>query len=242
MALEGAVPTFVPCRIRWLCFARLTRDIVSLHWRGFSYSDSTQQLAGSKSHFGYWEHVPRLFGEMEELIGSKLRYPNLHKLVLHNIWDEYRGRLDYTWVDRRIRAESSGVNLSAYAGVLEFDAGGIFNLAQVIRRAVQQEMANTYQVDLPNPGEFDEVVLRTPIREYGALSYEFHLERDSEVILRAHAYFGHKRNTSTPDSFPHINFHMGHRSPLEQLRFLVDHMAEDEEHYEDSEPEVLSLF
>ncbi|MHC4619265.1 MAG: hypothetical protein ACYTEQ_16090 [Planctomycetota bacterium] len=242
IALEGDTSSFIPCKIRWLCFARLTRELASLHWRGFSYTDSTQHTAKGQSRFSYWEYVPQLFRKMEKLTRSELHYPDLHRLVLHDIWDKYRGSLGYTWVDRRIRAESSGVNLSAYAGgVLEFDAGGIYNLAQVIRRSVQQEMASKYQVDLPHPNRFDEVILRTLIREYGALSYEFHLEQDSEIAFRAHTYFGHKKGTKTPDSFPHINFHVSHRSALEQLGFLVDHLIAGA-HYEDGEPEPLSLF
>jgi hypothetical protein len=215
--------------IRWLCFARIAEDIISLHWRGFTYADSLEGAQLRNSQFRYWEHVPKLFEEIGELMRAQTVPVNLHNLMIYKLWDQYRYDSEYEWIDRRIRAEAGGVSLSARAGaVVELSVGGIRHLATTIRSSVQRELETQHKMGLPDPERVDEVILRTLIREFGALSYEFSLqERAGNRVFRAHTYFGLKPNTSSPDSFPHLNLFTTWRDDLEQLQFLVDHLRAD---------------
>ncbi len=52
--------------IRWLCFARVEPQNISLHWRGFSYSES-EQTVDKNTQFPYWQHIPGLFDEIIDI-------------------------------------------------------------------------------------------------------------------------------------------------------------------------------
>lgn len=230
-------------QIRWLCFARVEGGTISLHWRGFSYAGRRQVAKRGSSQFPYWEYIPALFEEIERLTDARVDYANLHDLMLNDLWDRYRENLTYDWIDRRIRAESSGVSLSAHAGVVyEIEAGGILNLARTIRTSVQEELRTRYESDLPEPSRFDEVILKTLIKEYGTLSYEFSLESAGEVIFRAHSYFGLKPRSKSRDSFPHLNLHIRYCPDLQQLRFVLDHLRMERQSDESYKPRTLPLF
>jgi hypothetical protein len=231
-------------QIRWLCFARVVSRVISLHWRGFSYAQNPDEATHSNSQFPYWEHIPQLFEEIEELTRAKVSHINLHNLVLYELWDEYRGNpVVYKWLDRRIRAESSGVSLSAHAGAVhDIDTGGIRHLASTIRKSIESELATRHRYKLPDPARFDETILRTLIREYGALSYGFSLEKGEEVIFQAHCYFGLKEQAQSPDSFPHFNLQVTKCHDLRQLEFLLNHLGKGKSSYESYKPETLPLF
>lgn len=240
--LEG--PTEPPRRvwIRWLCFARIGTNSISLHWRGFSYAKDQEYALRYNAQFRYWEHVLTLFDEIEKLTHASLAPVDLHDLILHKLWDEYRYAESYEWIDRRIRAESGGVSLSARAGaVVEIEIGGIRRLANTIRKSIQLELNTKYETSLPEPDKFDEVILRTLIREFGTLSYEFSLaDNDGSKLFRAHTYFGLKPKTSSPDAFPHLKFHTSWRDDKEQFQFLLDHLRMDDDN--ESQPEQILLF
>jgi len=178
------------------------------------------------SQFRYWEHVPELFDEIEGLTSARLESVNLYDLILHRLWDQYRHNPSYQWLDRRIRAESGGVSLSARTGaIVEIEAGGIRRLAYTIRRSIELELNTGYGSGLPEPEAFDEVILRTLIREFGAVSYEFSLEDNAgNKLFRAHSYFGSKPEASSPDSFPHLHVYTMWRDDLGQLGFLLDQL------------------
>ena len=233
--------------VRWLCFARVTEESISLHWRGFSYAESKNPSSEEKnsarnSQFPFWSYVPTLFDEIENLSKAKVSFIPLHKLVLHQMWQHYMDESGYRWTHRRIRAESSGVSLNAHAGgVYDINADGILHLATTVRNAVQIELRSKYKVNLPDPGRFDEVILRTLIREYGALSYEFSLDQGGSQLFRAHCYFGQKQMDKSQDSFPHMRVFISQRSDLEQLAFLLEFLRENP-HSAYTEPEQHSLF
>jgi hypothetical protein len=145
------------------------------------------------------------------------------------MWDEFRNNQDYEWTDRRIRAEASGVTFNARAGAIyQIEAGGIRSLANTIRRAIEEELRLEHDIILPEGDWFDEVILRTLIREYGTLSYEFSLEQENELLFRSHTYFGQRRNMDSPDKFPHMNLHTTKRGDLEQISFLLDYLRRNE--------------
>src|SRR5260221_6140798 len=93
------------CLIRWLCFARIGKGIISLHWRGFSHVDNEKELE-SKSQFQYWKYVPGILDELSKHTKTVFDDINLHDLVIHSMWDTYRYNPNYYWSDRRIRAEA----------------------------------------------------------------------------------------------------------------------------------------
>lgn len=222
---DGATSTPQQCVIRWLCLARVSEHVLSLHWRGFSFAQSPSESGGRSSQYPYWEKVPSIFDEITRLTGARLSQPNLHNLILHALWERYRYDRSGRWTDRRIRAESGGVSLSAHAGaVAELDVGGIRRLANAIRRSISADFETKHQTTgQPDPDRLEEVVLRTLLREFGTLSYEFSLETGNEKVFRAHSYFGLKPNASSPDSFPHLNIFTTWRDDLEQLHFLLGH-------------------
>jgi hypothetical protein len=210
-------------RIRWLCGARVTNNVVSLHWNGFSWA-ADQKLADHPVQFQYWSRIPTLFDEIEELTGANVKTPDLAQLVLHTLWDRYR--YNDGWVDKSIRAQSGGVAVSAHAGaVSELDVGGLRGFAQTIRKNIEYELKHCFDVNLPEPERFDEVVLRTLIREYGARSYEFSLaSKNGERMLRLNTYFGVVGDVPSPDALAHFHVYVTWRNDLDQLRFLLDNL------------------
>lgn len=210
---------------RGICLARVTRNLLSLHWHGYSISeDNPERVSGIK----YWEFIPEFFDELEELLGCDLIQPQLEDLVLHKLWDHYCLVDEYVWDHTRIRAEAGGVALSAHSSLVtknleERDMLGIKHLANTLQRAVTQSVFD-HGIELPEEIHLEDVILRTLIRSFGAKSYGFALQtNDNEKIVRAHVYFGSKPNHSNQDSFPHIRFYVGWHSVIEQLNFLVDH-------------------
>ena len=210
--------------IRWLCFARLSTGVMSLHWRGFTIKDNVGGNGKYKVQFPYWDHVPKLFGDMEDLTRSAVANVNLYHVILDTVWDKYRSSGQYEWVDKRIRAQAAGISLSARAGAVEeASVSGIRRLAQTLRRAVEQHASSRHSA-LPQPEEVDEVLLRTLIKEFGTVSYEFQLmPRGGSPLFWAHAYFGAKPGSHSPDQFPHLSFRSSAGGDLDQLRFLLDH-------------------
>jgi hypothetical protein len=209
--------------IRWLCFVRVSGATTSLHWRGFSYADTVDKAQNKNVQFAYWQRVPTIFDEFQELADVKLYEVDLHKIILHELWDAYRYNEDYSWIDRRIRAESGGVSLNARAGhIQELSIKGIRGLANTIRCSIESELAKTYGHGLPDGQAVDEVILRTLLREFGTLSYEFSLEKiNGERFFRAHTYFGQRNHFDGPDCFPHLNVFTTWQSDLSLLHFLL---------------------
>jgi hypothetical protein len=228
----------VKLQARWLCFARVTEAALSLHWRGFTYPNGPDGVLNSakRIQFPYWAYIPQFFDEIAQLTKSKVTYVNLHDLLLHCLWDKFLENTNYTWTHTRIRAESSGVSLNAHAGTTDADLniGGILHLATTVRTAVQQELESKGYA-LPSPEHIDNTILRTLIREYGALSYGFHLSAWGETVFKAHSYFGLKPNGRSPDSFPHMQVSISEKDPLDQLQFILAN-AKDIKHNGDSEP------
>ena len=210
-------------QIRWLLFAKLTGELISYHWQGFSYSVD-QNSTERESQFPYWNYIPNLVDEFEKILGQKLEYPNLHELILIRLWDFYRTKEDYTWNDIRIRAESGGVSLSAKSGGIsddvEIDVRGISHLANILALSVVKELGIT--LDMIKQRHLQESILQTIIRHFGAKSYEFSLEDNSTRLLKSHIYFGMKPGFPGPDSFPHVNCHTTWKNDQDQLGYIVE--------------------
>lgn len=228
--------------IRWNCFARIANGIVSLHWHGFTYQNPDTLNPRSRAQFPYWRHIPKLFIEMEELLGTRLINIRFHGLILDTVLEQYRRNPAYDWNDDRIRAEAGGVALNARSGARNrssevensendverdlLDTEGINYLAVTIRTAIQTRLLDHYGIDLPDPEEFDEEILITLIKKYGTQSYELQVQsRETGLLFRAHCYFGAKPNSYTPDAFAHFQLKAISRlSDLNQLNFLREHL------------------
>lgn len=236
---------------RWLCFARLTSDTISLHWNGFTLPMSAKAAENSSARlqFNYWTHVPKLFAEIEDLARARVEFISLHNLIIYYIWDKYIDNKQYKWRHTRIRALSRGVSLNAHAGSNkdETDPDGILALAKTIRKNVQEQLWSLYSYSLPDPSNFDNLILQTLIREYGALSYGFTLKLDDEVLFSAHSYFGLKPEQKDPDSLVHMIFTYSKQGTLDQLKFLLSEVKESnsvEDYLDDgnSEHETIQMF
>jgi hypothetical protein len=209
--------------IRWLVYAKVSDDVLSFHWQGFTYSND-ENSTDRESQFQYWNYIPKLIDEFENLIGRTLEFPNLHQFVLHQLWDYYRTQDNYAWTDLRIRAESGGVSLnarSAGAGSdVEIDVKGINHLAHTLSLSVVKEL--DLELEESKQRHLQDHILQTIIRKFGAKSYEFSLENGSNKIIKAHFYFGLKPNYPSPDTFPHINCHTSWKNDADQFAFIID--------------------
>lgn len=228
--------------IRWLCFARFSNATISLHWNGFSYSDDVEKADNKNVQFPYWQFIPNYFDEILGATRANTINVDLHSLILHSVWNYYRYNPAYIWIDKRIRAESGGVALNAHAGtVQELSIQGIRGLANTLRRSIQSDLFARFGTSLPEPDTFDEVILRTLLREYGTLSYEFALESETgDKIFRSHCYFGQKPNFNSPDSFPHLRVFTTWQSDTDVLEFLLSHTESDGN--SDDKPRQATLF
>lgn len=215
--------------IRWLCFARLNSGYVTLHWRSFTHIEDTDDLGKSTSQFQYWKYILEFILELENIFKVKLEAINLYSLILDNLWCKYRqDKANYEWEDIRIRAESGGVALNARSArrqTVELDFKGIHRFAHTLRNAIQLEL-KSHKIDLPEPGQIEEVILQTLIKDFGALSYEFSLStKDGTNLFRGHSYFGGKPGQLSVDGFSHIKLYSSFRDDLEQLDFLLSHLS-----------------
>jgi hypothetical protein len=232
-------------QIRWLCFARVTQDVVSLHWQGFTLAQEVSFIE-HEGQFPYWNYVPRFFDEIQKILNAQLAQPILHNLVLYDLWDKFRLNKDYEWEDLRIRAESGGVSLSAKSAGRnvngerddELDIKGIKHLAKTLCLSTLKEL-NIFPANEELQFRLEESILRTLIREFGAKSYEFSLKDKQQNLLRAHFYFGMKPNAPGPDSFPHVNCYIGWRNDSDQLKFILQHLKPENV---ESKPEQSSFF
>lgn len=169
--------------VRWLCFARVAEDNVSMFWRNFTtggkdggnlYLKENEPFVG---RFPYWNYIPGYFRELSEILSVRLEDLPLETIILHNMWDDLRYQEGVHWADERIRAEHQGVSLNAsdtFATVYTnshsedadaeeadqedadgstLDISGIRYLASTIRTKVQMRLQEKYSFHLPTEDE-----------------------------------------------------------------------------------------
>ncbi|MEO0928905.1 MAG: hypothetical protein AAFY63_23985, partial [Cyanobacteria bacterium J06643_13] len=175
--------------------------------------------------------IPNYFQEIAEFCQAGCIEPNLHKLILHDMWDKYIKNNQYRWNHIRIRAESSGVALNAHSSeIKEINVKGLKALSGKLAESILASVGITDD----NSKSLGEVAgLRTLIKEWGTKSYEFSLEiEDSNPrteglnkksmynkLIKAHCYFGLKPNSSTQDSLQHLKCDCGGSTGV--LKFLL---------------------
>ncbi|GAA5531248.1 hypothetical protein [Herpetosiphon gulosus] len=233
---EGKV---VQLSIRWLCFARVTNDTISLHWNGFSHAekeDDAESIRRGNSQFEFWFKVPGIFQELESLTSSKVDFLNLQDIVLQKMMEEFQDSEEFTWQHLKIRAEANGVVLNARAGrINSIEESGLIHLARTLKDHINKELQDKYGTPFVDERRIERVILNTLIREHGALAYEFAHSVGDSTVLHMHVYFGLKPGTPTEDLFPHINVFVTKQSDIEQLKYFLSY-ARGKGVYDNLEP------
>ena len=244
--------SYVPCKVRWLCFARVEQDYVSIHWRGLQHDqglphdegdDSDLEGSGIRSQVKTWHYIPDLFGKLEELGRRRLDDVNLHSFVMDYLWEEFRyNRIDYRWTDIGLRSKSSGVRLNARSSTAvkiitaEQEIKGLLGLARTLRRAFFLELQRLQTFTAPNEEHYDDVLLRALIQDFGALSYEFEVARNpAGKLMRFHCYFGIQPDAITEDTFPHIRMYTSWGDHVTQLQGILEHLRKAREYHDQHE-------
>lgn len=223
----------VECYMRWSCVAQVLNDGIVLHWDNPSYRDQRGESADQRRvQFPYWRDMNAVKTQLEQILDAELSYPNLHNLVLNEIWDLYEAAGDTEWTHERIRADSRGVALSASGAKqtdVEIDASGIVALTLVLAEAAADE------VGVPDKAEvLQRRLLRTLIHEWHPKSYQFQLTGvDGHEPFRGHVYFGTGAfggnvdgARTGPDAFPHIKCYAKFGGSPAAAGFLRAHLVE----------------
>jgi hypothetical protein len=60
-------------KVRWLCFGRVSNQSVSIHWRGFSHLEHSDEHVNTKrrTQFMYWLHVPELLTSLARQVQAE---------------------------------------------------------------------------------------------------------------------------------------------------------------------------
>ncbi|MBF2008191.1 MAG: hypothetical protein IGS49_22785 [Chlorogloeopsis fritschii C42_A2020_084] len=209
--------------IRWSVIAEVAKDHVALSWNGFTFSSTTNERT-EPSQFPFWHHIPRFFDELANHCQAQWKHPNLHQLVLHDMWDKYLNRFPHKWRHLRIRAEASGLAINAHsAGVQEIDVKGLQALSEKLANSVLNTLGLVGDPEKMSNAE--DAILLTLIKEWGTKSYEFQLDREltsAEIeidklkkvkvkhLIKAHCYFGLKPHSTTQDSLQHLKCYSGY--------------------------------
>lgn len=210
--------------IRWAVMAQISARHIALSWNNFSHRPEGDNEETSRNQF--WQYIPDMFSELEaRLGGEKWKNPRLHKLVLHDLWDTYRSDPDHQWLHLRIRAERYGVALSARSsGIAEVDVAGL----EALTRNLAQSAARAANVtDKAVVSQMEAELLRTLLREWGANSYSFQLNRrqngdePEKTLFKGHCYFGLRKNLQNQDRFQHIECYQDSGGSTGALSFFL---------------------
>lgn len=225
--------------IRWSVIAEITQDYVAFSWNGFTCSSTISERI-EPSQFPFWHYISGFFDELANHCQTQWKEPNLHQLVLHNMWDKYLNHHPYKWRHLRIRAEASGLAINAHsAGIQEIDVRGLQALSQELANSVLNRLG---LVDDPEKiSAAEDAILLTLIKKWGTKSYEFLLDEElisTEIeidqskkakvkhLIKAHCYFGLKPNSTTQDSLQHLKCYSGYYGgSTSVLRFLLKELG-----------------
>lgn len=211
-------------KIRWTVIAKIDSDCIALSWNGFTLIPASDAKVERQVSFGCWKFIPNYFQEISEFCKAEWIVPNLHKLILHDMWDKYIGDSKYQWDHIRIRAEASGVALNAHSsGIKEINVKGLKALSSKLAGSI---LASVGITDNSSKSLGEIAGLRTLIKEWGTKSYEFSLEKKElnkksirDKLIKAHCYFGLKPDSSTQDSLQHLKCDCGGSTAV--LKFLL---------------------
>jgi hypothetical protein len=219
--------------IRWTVIAEVSSDHIALSWNGFTLLSATDSKIERQVQFAFWKFIPEYFEEISAFCKVKLIIPNLHKLILHDMWDRYISNKEYRWHHLRIRAESSGVALNAHSSrIKDINVEGLKALSKKLAESILES------VDIRDNNKIslgENAALRTLLKEWGTKSYEFELEKSENLdndqlqelnktskyntLVKIHCYFGLNLDSGTQDSLQHLKCDCG--GSTEALKFLL---------------------
>ncbi|MBG1270177.1 hypothetical protein [Nostoc sp. WHI] len=167
--------------IRWSVIAEVDEDYLALSWDGFTYSSTVDEHIEQRTQFPFWNHIPGFFDELANHCQAQWTHPNLHQLVLHDMWDKYLNKsingVRYKWKHLRIRAEASGLFINAHSsGIQEIDVRGLQALSQKLAHSVLSILG--LSGDPEKISNVEDAILFTLIKDWGTKSYEFELDRE----------------------------------------------------------------
>lgn len=226
--------------IRWTVIAEIGDDYIALFWNGFTFSSYTDEKIEQPAQFAFWHYIPQYFEELSKIFRSDWTIPNLHKLILTDMWNKYLGKDHYHWQHLRIRAEASGVALNAHSsGITDIDVKGLQALSRQLAESALTELEILDDSEKIN--RVEKSLLCTLIKEWGTKSYEFRLDKlvenlclfldESEPklsldknLFKAHCYFGLKPGSSTQDSLLHLKCYSQFGGSSSVLKFLLNEL------------------
>lgn len=228
---------------RWSVVAKITKSYVALSWYGFGYREN---LDKRMNQFPFWKYVPKIFDELQEITKASWEHPDLYNLTLEKLWHKYLEDVNfsdsYNWGHIRIKAESSGVALNAKTslkGSSEMSLKGLVALADALSKSAIKSLSAQEIVDF-NADSGKEIFalealkncfLKTLIKDWGAMAYEFSLDRldddkmKKEKIFRAYCNFGVRKDLDTEDGLQHLKCFADYGNSSGALKFLLQEMA-----------------
>ncbi|MCB2167589.1 MAG: hypothetical protein KQI78_08010 [Deltaproteobacteria bacterium] len=152
------------------------------------------------------------------------------------MWDKYIPDSNYTWSHLAVRAEASGVALSARSsGIQQINVSGLLSLSNKIAESVVSDIEEAMrpQEKLRNRlrrryliERAENTIIKTLIKDWGTKSYEFRLQTEDENLFRAHSYFGLKPHGNTQDCFPHFKAYRESGGAYKAIEFLLNEMED----------------
>lgn len=235
-AVDGEEPKMIPMRVRWHAVAMVGSGYIALHWNNFSHIEKNSESGGhSGEQFPYWKHIPGIRDELLGLIkldDVELKVPVLYDIVLNQLLEKYEPDPAFEWKHLRVRAEQYGVAMnarSASAKASPHDLGGVRTLTHAF--AVSAASAIDKKDDSKAISAIERALLRTFIREWGTVSYEFELnknptapEEKSIKVFRDHVYFGERDQDAGPDGLPHCKCFQQWGGSNGVLNFILEHL------------------
>ncbi|MFG6107678.1 hypothetical protein U2F10_35980 [Leptothoe sp. EHU-05/26/07-4] len=228
---------------RWSVVAKIAEDYAALSWYGFGYREDINRRA---NQFPFWKHIPEIFEELAEITQASWEYPDLYTLVLEKLWNKYLNNTLYSdiyeWGHLRIKAESSGVALNAKSspkGPSEINLKGLVALADALATSALDSLLEHDDLSIELDSESEEMaqetlktrLLKTLIKDWGAMAYEFSLDRyendksRKEKVFRAFCNFGLREDLETEDAFQHLKCFSEYGNSNGALKFLLQEMA-----------------
>lgn len=228
---------------RWSVVAKITSSYVALSWYGFGYREKIDKRM---NQFPFWKYIPKIFDELQEMTKASWEHPDLYNLTLEKLWYKYLEDINfsesYNWGHIRIKAESSGVALNAKTslkGPSEMNLKGLVALADALSESALQSLLTHNIVDFNSDLEKKVFVheslrnsfLKTLIKDWGAMAYEFSLDRldddktKKEKIFRAYCNFGVRQDLETEDGLQHLKCFADYGNSSGALKFLLQEMA-----------------
>ena len=246
--IDGKTKSFDIASIRWPIIAEVDEKYLAIHWDGFSHSESQ---SSTKNQLPFWSYIPKVFEELQGLLGDNWEHPPLDKLLLHDLLAKYdkNNNSQYHWSHKRVRAKASGIDLNVHSSSdekIDIDDQGLKGLAHKLAEVVLEDsLGYQFPHDPQIIQKVETDILHTLIRELGTKSYEFKLtkklqksnrldpdfnEFDIDVpnknevttLFRAHCYFGLNRSLKGQDLLQHLKCYKECNFSVGVLKFLLD--------------------